>query len=359
MKPLHQLMIASPEAVERAGEDRQRLICRETETFFMHRCLEVYQNGRQGRWQRDYTSPKDYLVSIESNRRRWAELLGAYEAADSDFRPQKEPFYEDDDVEIVCLSLQISDELRGRALLARPKKHDGQLPLVICQHGYSSTPENCFGLLDPKDAFHSFAWRLVHAGYAVLAPYNVRMGKPRGRFHRYASLIGKTLFGLEAFRLRRFIDYFEMAPEIDANRIAMWGLSLGGTATIFTAALETRIKVAVIAGWFNDRLKRMIIEDYRRASYLVEDVAEHLYLHGWMSEFGDCDLVSLICPRAVLIQAGKCDSSVWWPDAVEEFGRAREHFERLGIPDRCQLALHEGGHEVHLESGISFIETYL
>ena len=78
-----------------------------------------------------------------------------------------------------------------------------------------------------------------------------------------------------------------------------------------------------------------------------------------MSEFGDSDLVSLICPRSVMIQAGKGDASVWWPDAVAEFDRAREHYERLGIADRCRLALHEGGHEVEFDSGIEFLETCL
>ena len=139
----------------------------------------------------------------------------------------------------------------------------------------------------------------------------------------------------------------------------MWGLSLGGTATMFTAALETRIRVALIAAWFNKRLKRMIVNDYHRASYLVEGVAEHLYLHDWMLEFGDSDLVSLICPRAVQIQAGQCDGSVWWPDAVEEFECARTHYDRLGIADRCDLALHGNGHEVDLERGMAFIAKHL
>jgi len=143
------------------------------------------------------------------------------------------------------------------------------------------------------------------------------------------------------------------------QRIAMWGLSLGGTATIFTAALDVRIKVSIIAAWFNDRLKRLIIEDYHRASYLVEGVAEHLYLHGWMLEFGDSDLVSLICPRAVQVQAGQCDSSVWWPDAVAEFKRAKEHYTRLGIDDNCELNLHKNGHEVDLKGGMAFLKKHL
>jgi hypothetical protein len=240
-----------------------------------------------------------------------------------------------------------------------PKQADGPSPVVICQHAYSTGPETCFGINDPANIHHSFARRLVEKGHVVLAPYNVLQGVPRARFHRQAALIGKTLFGLETFRTRRFIDYLMTLPQIDDSRIAMWGLSLGGPATLFTAALDQRILAALVACWFNKRLERFVTEIPQRASYLVEDVGEHLYLNGWMLEFGDADLVSLICPRAVQIQTSYGDTSVWWRSAVEEFGAAHAHYQQLGVPERCEQVFHELGHEVNLEAGLDFIDRHL
>ena len=39
--------------------------------------------------------------------------------------------------------------------------------------------------------------------------------------------------------------------------------------------------------------------------------------------------------------------------------RLREHYERLGIADRVELDLHEGGHEIRVETGIPFMEKWL
>jgi len=349
----------SPEHVARATEAIQRRIYRDTDGFFRELCLDEYGNGRAGRWHRDYSSLEAYEASVEPNRRRLEDLLGGYDSTVDDPEPATIPFMENDCLRGEWLSIKIAGELRGWALFALPKRGDGPFPLVVCQHGYSMGPETCFGLGDPACMHHELGQRLVENGYAVLAPYNVLQGRPRARFHRQGSLIGKTLFGLETFRTRRLLDHLTARPDIDGNRIAMWGLSLGGPATLFTAALDKRVRAALVACWFSKRLERFITEIPQRASYLVEDVGEHLYLHGWMLEFGDADLVSLICPRATQIQTSYGDTSVWWRSAVEEFGAARAHYEKLGLGGHCEQAMHELGHEVNLEAGLAFIDRHL
>ncbi len=80
---------------------------------------------------------------------------------------------------------------------------------------------------------------------------------------------------------------------------------------------------------------------------------------GWLREFSDADLISLICPRPVMSQTGKCDSIAWWPWVLEEYDRARDHYERLGIADRIEMDMHEGGHEIRVESGLQFMRRWL
>ena len=67
----------------------------------------------------------------------------------------------------------------------------------------------------------------------------------------------------------------------------------------------------------------------------------------------------MVCPRPLQVQHGKADGIAWWPQLEEAFARLRLHYERLGIPDRVSLDLHEGGHEVRVESGIDWLRQFL
>ena len=82
-------------------------------------------------------------------------------------------------------------------------------------------------------------------------------------------------------------------------------------------------------------------------------------MRGWLTEFADRDLLSLVCPRPLMIQTGKADSIAWWPQVVEEFAELRSHYERLRLAERVALDLHEGGHEVRLDSGIAWLRRWL
>ena len=127
---------------------------------------------------------------------------------------------------------------------------------------------------------------------------------------------------------------------------------------MFWTPLEPRIKVSVVAGWFNQRRNKMVLTDDRYSCFL-DTTEEHAFFRGWLTEFSDHDVVSLICPRPLLIQTGKKDGIAWWPMVEEEFSLARTHYEKLGFPERIELDLQEGGHEAHLESGVRFLTHWL
>jgi hypothetical protein len=70
-------------------------------------------------------------------------------------------------------------------------------------------------------------------------------------------------------------------------------------------------------------------------------------------------VASLICPRPLMIQTGKKDGIAWWPMVQEEFEAAKEHYRKLGIADRIEMDLRDGGHETHVESGVRFFTRWL
>jgi len=343
--------------IERKIKDIQSIQRRETEEYLRYLCVDRYADRQNLYWNRNYSSIEEFLSSVEENRRRWQEAVGLFEP-EGDFTVAEELFWERENIILKYIRINFSQHLYCRGILGLPRESVGRLPLVIAQHGLVSFPERVFGFLDPTNLYHSYEYRLLEEGFAVLAPLNITEVFPRARYQRICLLLGKTIAGLEISKLKHLLDYVLLSPEIDKNRVGMWGISLGGFYTLITLPIENRIKLGIISAFFNHRLKKMVIDDPRYSCFL-STAEEHIFIPGWLREFTDSDLVSLICPRPLLIQTGEADEISWWPFVLEEFYRAKEHYTKLNIGDRIQIDLHSGGHEIRYESGLAFLKKWL
>ena len=120
--------------------------------------------------------------------------------------------------------------LRGRLYLhAKSLKPQ---PIVIMAHGFSATID---GMVADK-----FAEVFYEAGFAVLLydhrNLGISDGEPRQQINRW----------IQARGYRDAINYVVTLPEIDKERIAIWGDSLSGAEVIVVGALDERVS-AVIA----------------------------------------------------------------------------------------------------------------
>ncbi len=340
-----------PEKLKAFEEARTNAYANQLEAYLQRWLVEDYPARANKAWKRDYASVKAFLASVEPNRKRWRALLNP-----PDLEPtgpmQRRPHRPLADLDGEWLTLPLGP-FEAEGLLVVPASAAGPVPLVIAQHGIGSFPERVFGLMDDGDAYHSYARALVGAGFAVLAPMNLRSQERRNRIERLCRLADTTLPGIELTRLQRLLD-----DRIDADRVGMWGVSLGGLATMFWMPLEPRIRAGVVCAWFNHRRNKMAIPD-KRYSCFLDTKEEHAFFRGWLTEFADYDAISLICPRPVLIQTGKKDGIAHWPQVVEEFELSKRHYEKLGLPERIEMDLHEGGHEARVESGVEFLTRWL
>ncbi|MFT5368167.1 MAG: dienelactone hydrolase [Candidatus Latescibacterota bacterium] len=343
--------------INREVSDRQRLLRNEAEDHLRSVILN-YEPRQEHYWNRDYTSTEAFEKSVEANRQRWHEAVGVFEADGIDLNPQLDLWCETETFTAWWLTIDLLGGLRGRAIFALPKGRKGPAPLVIAQHGIGSSPEKVFGLDDPSNIYKSYGRQLVEEGFAVIAPMNVSGGPPRARLERLCKLLGKTLWGLEIYRTQRLLDYLETREEIDIERTAMYGISLGGAYTMFTTPLDKRIKAGVVCAWFNDRRHKMAVDDPRYSCFLSVD-EEHIWIPGWLREFTDSDLSSLICPRPLLVEQGKADGIAWWPMMLKEYEETRAHYKKLGIEDRIEIDLHEGGHEIRMDKSLAFLKKWL
>jgi fermentation-respiration switch protein FrsA (DUF1100 family) len=111
----------------------------------------------------------------------------------------------------------------------RPASAKAKVPCVVMAHGFGGTQDR---LVENAETF-------AEAGLAVLTLDYRRFGESNGEPRQVIDIRGQQEDFKSAVRWAR------SQPEIDAERIALWGSSLGGTHTIFVAAEDHRIAAVV------------------------------------------------------------------------------------------------------------------
>jgi hypothetical protein len=345
----------SDELTEKINK-RNQAYSDELEQYFRDYLVEQYPARAAKAWNRSYANFDAFLRSVEPNRERYRKIFSP-----PDLRPtgpmerKPDPLVSGVNAEWLTIPL---GPIKAEALFVVPEHVSKPVPLVIAQHGIGSFPEKVFGVADDRNLYHDYGHVLVKEGFAVLAPINLMSVEKRNRIERLARLADTTLPGIELVRMQVLLDEVLKDKRIDRKHVGMWGISLGGMATMFWMPLEPRIQCGIVTAWFNHRRNKMVIPD-KRYSCFLETKEEHAFFRGWLTEFTDSDVVSLICPRPLLIQTGKKDGIAWWPQVIEEFKASQEHYRKLGIEDRIEMDLHEGGHEIRVESGLPFLKKWL
>lgn len=230
---------------------------------------------------------------------------------------------------------------------------------VIALHGHGSAgarhvvglPASALEAEHGRAANYDYARQLALRGFLVFAPtmrgFGERMEPPPLRNvleEKYASsceaagydalLCGQTLLGLRAWDNMRLIDYIEARDEPRTRGLACVGLSGGGSATIYTAALEPRITCAVISCAFNP---------YRDSILPLSHCACN-YVPGIVQYAEIADIAGLIAPRPVLIEAGTQDPSFPVAGTRRAVGDLRRIYERFGAAQSVETDIFEGGH---------------
>ena len=138
----------------------------------------------------------------------------------------------DHDVEFTVSGLT----LRGR--LSLPDRADRPVPLVILQPGLGG----------PAESNYALAPTFTAAGLACLS-YDHRCtgysdGEPRQLFDPWQ----------QCRDMRDVITHLTLRDDIDADRITLWGISIGGANAMFVAATDRRVKAVTavippVSGW--------------------------------------------------------------------------------------------------------------
>ncbi|HPM82025.1 MAG TPA: alpha/beta hydrolase family protein [Candidatus Anammoximicrobium sp.] len=152
-----------------------------------------------------------------------------------------------------------------------------------------------------------------------------------------ALLRGRPLTGLRVLDVIRAVDFIATQSDLDPQRIATMGNSMGGTVSFYAACVEPRIRLAVVSCSF------CTFAD----SWLSRPHCACGYLPGLARVADMPDLAGLIAPRHLLIVAGKQDALARFEGVEEGYRRARQAFAAAGFEERVALLAAEGEHRFY------------
>ena len=164
-----------------------------------------------------------------------------------------------------------------------------------------------------------------------------------------ALLYGETMIAWRVYDVMRTIDWIETRPELDAKRVGCMGISGGGTCTQFSAALEPRIKAALVSGYLNTF----------RASVMSLSHCIDNYVPGILNWCEQYDVAGLIAPRPLFSEGGDRDPIFPVAATRESYERVKKVYELFDAGDRVQQEIFSGVHEFHGVKGLPFLADAL
>jgi dienelactone hydrolase len=248
------------------------------------------------------------------------------------------------------------------AYLLVPKDRDAAGPAVLAQHGHGPGKGQVVGIPGVGEASENadYGHQLALRGYVVLAPDLRGFGErtdwnPPNIYHcdysqMHTTMLGLDMLALDLWDLARGLDVLAEHPLVDADRLGMVGLSQGGTCTLFLAAVDPRIRAAVVSGYFSS---------IHASAAIPWNMCGSQVLRGMLGEFEHVDLAALIAPRAVLIESGTEDNIFPATVAAAEHEKLTKVYAALAATDRTEIEVLEGGHAWHGLRAYPFLQRWL
>jgi dienelactone hydrolase len=296
----------------------------------------IEQRQREAREKR-----KEYIKDVFEDSERYREDLKSMlgwplvdHTANGLPSVRTETLSKEDGYTVIRMQAEILDGLWMTGLFFKLDT-DTPKPMVIMQHGGLGTPELMAGVYGSTTNLNDMLQRTLRFGVHIFAPQLLLWDDKKQHlvpFDRRATdarlkRVGSSVTALEIYGIQRVIDYFEAQSFV--TNFGMIGLSYGGFYTLFTTAVETRIKSAISAIFFNTR------DAYDWLDWTWQRSAER---------FDDAEVAALIYPRKLCIRIADKDELFDPNGGVTSFERLCDMCSEVGT-DWVDFDIFEGKHE--------------
>ena len=312
----------------------------------------------------------DAFAGAEAWRRalrgRLEELLGVPPPPDS---PEVELVHSvGDDGYVRERRMLVLDEHGSRLpfWLLLPEKPNGAT--LLCLHGHGYAYGETVGLPGApvarqrevvRDYNFDYARQAARRGYVAVTPdfrgFGERGDHERGgrdpcdaNFFR-VNQYGLNMVALQLHDLRALLNHLATRPEVDLDRLGCIGLSYGGRMTMYAAATDERIRVAVVSGALNSFKERLL----RNMSCGAQ------FVPGLLRCADVPELLGLVAPRPLFLEVGCRDGTSPELFAAELYHQVQRIYEAAGVPNHLGLEIYEWGHRFNGQGVWPWIEERL
>jgi dienelactone hydrolase len=170
-----------------------------------------------------------------------------------------------------------------------------------------------------------------------IAFVNTMAGRLEHLMMRTILTAGTTWAGMLYHDDRKAVDYLLTRPEIDRERIGCCGLSIGGIRSAHLAALDPRIRCAVVVGWMTT-YHSLMANHLRNHTFMI-------YIPG-LAQFMDLpDVMLLHAPNPLFVQ--QCTQDILFPIEGMETACSiiKEGYQRVGAASQFTYQFYDNGHE--------------
>jgi dienelactone hydrolase len=332
-------------------------------------CLSSYEQIRPAM---SFAAKSEKAARLWQKRARakLAELLGGFPQKRSPLQVrvlEKKDFQNYTREKIL---FQSRENLTVFGYLLLPKNRPQSVPAIVCLPGHGRGCDDIVGIdengkqRETKTGYaRDFALQVVEQGYAAFAIEQLAFGCRRDDAARKkgggqsscqpaagaALLFGQTMIGWRVWDVMRAIDYFQTRPEIDHSRIATLGISGGGTVSLFSAALDQRIKIGVVSGYFNTFHNSIL-----SLSHCIDN-----YVPGILNYIEMYDLAGLIAPRGLFVESGERDPIFPIEGSRKAFQQAQAIYATFAAPEMLGQEIFDGEHVFYGKGAFDFLKKHL
>ena len=242
------------------------------------------------------------------------------------------------------LVLDLNGEEPAPAYFAKPKGATGKRPTVLFNHSHGGGYQiGKTEFLEGREYMGKppYAEFLTSLGLNALCFDAWIFGERSGRaeLDMFKDMIwhGRVLWGMMVYDSLKAVDYLVSRPDVDHQRLATVGMSMGSSTAQWIGALEPRLKVVVDICCLTDWHTLVEVGGLKGHGiyYYVPDLLNH---------FTTAQMNALIAPRAHLALAGNLDALTPLAGLEKVDKELKSVYAAAGHPGNWQLLRYDSAH---------------
>lgn len=289
-------------------------------------------------------------------RRKLRRLLGETPKNRSELRPRRLWMREHPLGTIEKVSFSSEPCADVVAYVCLPKDVEPPYTFMICIQGHSTGMHNSIAvhredetkpLLVEGD--RDFGLGCMRRGIAALCIEQRSFGERREQGQilpdgchdatMHALMLGRSLIGERVYDVDRGIDYLAARGDANMNAIGVMGNSGGGTISVFSAALLSRIAFAMPSCYFCTFKDSIMSIHHCMCNYIP----------GLLKVAEMSDIMGLFAPKPVVIVAGRDDPIFPIAATRRAFRQLQQIYNACGAREHCHLVVGNGGHRFYAD----------